>query len=80
MKRAKIFFALILGLCMLPAIAGAEIYPVTKTELVNVAEFKPITSSDIHAIPDYPISNLTDGDRGTFMMSECGPEGNVMCA
>ena len=38
-----------------------------------MAENKPITSSDYHAIPEYPISHLVDGERGTFMMSECGP-------
>lgn len=56
--------------------AMAESYPVLKTELVNVAECKPIVSSHphTHTIEGWEITNLTDGDRSTFTVSEFGPD------
>lgn len=71
MRKTKLFFTVLACLAFASA-SYAATYPITKTELVNVAECKPIVSSDYHAIPEYPISNINDGDRGTFMMSECG--------
>ncbi len=79
MKQFKKITSLVLAVCLIaafeaPLMVSAEEYPVSKTELVNVAENKPITASDIHAVPEIPITHLVDGERGTWMQSECGPD------
>lgn len=56
--------------------AFAVTYPVSKTELVNVAQNKPVQSSkaEQHTIEAYSVSNLVDGDRATSTLSEFGPD------
>lgn len=52
----------------------AATLPLQKTELVNVAEGKPVTARDLHIVPQYVLSKLVDGERDTFILSECGDE------
>ena len=63
---------------LLPLYAGAEgsvpINPSHKTEIINVAEGKPVITSDIHEIEGHAPSNITDGERCTYMLSEFGDE------
>ena len=78
MKSLKVFSAVCAAVIVLSAypMVQAAVYPVTKTELVNVANGKPVFSSDpdTHTVADWAVSNLTDGDRGTFTLSEFGPD------
>ena len=77
MKALKIsvFICTVLVLLLSMTAMAAEL-PVTKTELTNVAQNKPITSSDpdTHTISGWEVSNLTDGDRATYTVSEFGAE------
>ncbi len=74
MKRIKILLIAALMLAALPPQALAEALPLQKTELVNVAEGKPVTSRDVHLVPQYVLPKLVDGERDTFILSECGAE------
>ncbi|MBE7023031.1 MAG: hypothetical protein E7412_01030 [Ruminococcaceae bacterium] len=77
MKALKIsvFICTVLVLLLSLTAMAAE-FPVTKTELANVAQNKPTTSSDpdAHTIPGWEVSNLTDGDRASYTVSEFGAE------
>lgn len=73
MKYLRVF--LVFSLCLLgcaPLGAAAADNPAMKTECINVAENKPITSNAEHN-PIWPLTNLVDGNRMTFVPAEYQP-------